>query len=100
MLFFFFKQKTAYEMRISDWSSDVCSSDLGLVAAEQHSKLTDPIDQHEWMHSSLARSQASINSKLSTGLAFLATVGSTAPFIGLFGKIGRASCRDRVCQCV
>src|SRR3546814_19714257 len=29
--FFFFKQKTAYEMRISDWSSDVCSSDLRLV---------------------------------------------------------------------
>src|SRR3546814_7390592 len=28
MIFFFFKQKTAYEMRISDWSSDVCSSDL------------------------------------------------------------------------
>src|SRR3546814_3660555 len=34
-VFFFFKQKTAYEMRISDWSSDVCSSDL-LVAAEGH----------------------------------------------------------------
>src|SRR3546814_17967950 len=30
MLVFFFKQKTAYEMRISDWSSDVCSSDLAL----------------------------------------------------------------------
>src|SRR3546814_3662080 len=30
---FFFKQKTAYEMRISDWSSDVCSSDLGADAA-------------------------------------------------------------------
>src|SRR3546814_19497416 len=30
VVFFFFKQKTAYEMRISDWSSDVCSSDLGL----------------------------------------------------------------------
>src|SRR3546814_20152700 len=29
MILFFFKQKTAYEMRISDWSSDVCSSDLG-----------------------------------------------------------------------
>src|SRR3546814_19457628 len=29
MFFFFFKQKTAYELRISDWSSDVCSSDLG-----------------------------------------------------------------------
>src|SRR3546814_4672794 len=32
-LFFFFKQKTAYEMRISDWSSDVCSSDLPVIAA-------------------------------------------------------------------
>src|SRR3546814_15844996 len=32
-VFFFFKQKTAYEMRISDWSSDVCSSDLSLIAA-------------------------------------------------------------------
>src|SRR3546814_1683744 len=31
--FFFFKQKTAYEMRISDWSSDVCSSDLGSIPA-------------------------------------------------------------------
>src|SRR3546814_19498403 len=31
---FFFKQKTAYEMRISDWSSDVCSSDLGLEIVE------------------------------------------------------------------
>src|SRR3546814_9600377 len=33
MFFFFFKQKTAYEMRISDWSSDVCSSDLGSLVA-------------------------------------------------------------------
>src|SRR3546814_8479267 len=32
VLFFFFKQKTAYEMRISDWSSDVCSSDLCLAS--------------------------------------------------------------------
>src|SRR3546814_6891630 len=32
LLFFFFKQKTAYELRISDWSSDVCSSDLALQA--------------------------------------------------------------------
>src|SRR3546814_2564529 len=33
VLFFFFKQKTAYEMRISDWSSDVCSSDLSVARA-------------------------------------------------------------------
>src|SRR3546814_6138740 len=35
IVFFFFKQKTAYEMRISDWSSDVCSSDLAARAAKQ-----------------------------------------------------------------
>src|SRR3546814_6429172 len=35
VFFFFFKQKTAYEMRISDWSSDVCSSDLAVVLARQ-----------------------------------------------------------------
>src|SRR3546814_9544090 len=35
MLFFFFKQKTAYEMRISDWSSDVCSSDLAASLARR-----------------------------------------------------------------
>src|SRR3546814_2226204 len=35
VFFFFFKQKTAYEMRISDWSSDVCSSDLQLRVVEQ-----------------------------------------------------------------
>src|SRR3546814_12437241 len=42
-MFFFFKQKTAYEMRISDWSSDVCSSDLwpGLVEAMERPDLGD-----------------------------------------------------------
>src|SRR3546814_9002578 len=36
--FFFFKQKTAYEMRISDWSSDVCSSDLGRDDGAEHER--------------------------------------------------------------
>jgi biopolymer transport protein ExbB len=61
--------------------------DDGLLAQEQHTKLTDPIDQHDWMLGSLARSQGAIVSKLSTGLALLATVGSTAPFVGLFGTV-------------
>src|SRR3546814_4486879 len=39
--FFFFKQKTAYEMRISDWSSDVCSSDLQLFLEQ----ITQPVKQ-------------------------------------------------------
>src|SRR3546814_5079736 len=38
--FFFFKQKTAYEMRISDWSSDVCSSDLLFIGAFTRSAQT------------------------------------------------------------
>src|SRR3546814_14844303 len=38
---FFFKQKTAYEMRISDWSSDVCSSDLPNAASNEHHVGTD-----------------------------------------------------------
>ena len=61
--------------------------DDGLLAQEQHNKLTDPIDQHDWMLNSLARSQGAITAKLSSGLAFLATVGSTAPFVGLFGTV-------------
>jgi len=61
--------------------------DDGLLAQEQHTKLTDPIDQHDWMLGSLSRTQGAIASKLSTGLAFLATVGSTAPFVGLFGTV-------------
>src|SRR3546814_18601788 len=39
--FFFFKQKTAYEMRISDWSSDVCSSDLPIVPPALRFRLTE-----------------------------------------------------------
>ncbi|HEX8306919.1 MAG TPA: MotA/TolQ/ExbB proton channel family protein [Allosphingosinicella sp.] len=61
--------------------------DDGIIALEQHDKLTDPIDQHDWMLNSLARSQGAITSRLSSGLAFLATVGSTAPFVGLFGTV-------------
>jgi biopolymer transport protein ExbB len=61
--------------------------DDALLAQDQHGKLTDPIDQHDWMANSLARSQGAISARLGEGLAFLATVGSTAPFIGLFGTV-------------
>ncbi|USI72635.1 MotA/TolQ/ExbB proton channel family protein [Sphingomonas morindae] len=61
--------------------------DDGLLAEEQHHLLTDPIDQHEWVQSSISRSTASIGAKLSSGLPFLATVGSVAPFVGLFGTV-------------
>src|SRR3546814_6934127 len=41
-ILFFFKQKTAYEMRISDWSSDVCSSDLQVAAAVSEGPVASP----------------------------------------------------------
>lgn len=71
------EKNTAYKQLVDD----------GLTAQEHHGKLTDPVEAHDWMHGSLARSEAAINSKLGGGLAFLATVGATAPFIGLFGTV-------------
>ena len=71
------EQRSAYRAIVDD----------ALVAQEQHDKLTDPIDRHDWMGNSLARSQGAIAARLGEGLAFLATVGSTAPFIGLFGTV-------------
>ena len=61
--------------------------DDGLAAQEQHGRLTDPVEAHDWLHGSLRRSEDVINSQLGGGLAFLATVGATAPFIGLFGTV-------------
>ncbi|PKP94194.1 MAG: flagellar motor protein MotA [Alphaproteobacteria bacterium HGW-Alphaproteobacteria-16] len=61
--------------------------DDALLAQDQYKELTDPIEAHDWLHGSLQRSQDTINSQLGGGLAFLATVGATAPFIGLFGTV-------------
>ncbi len=61
--------------------------DDGLRAQEQHTLLTDPVDQHDWALQTMSRSRAAIESKLKGGLSFLATVGSTAPFVGLFGTV-------------
>ena len=60
----------------------------GVRAASHHEgRLTDRIDLHEWITLALQRATEAVNSKLSNGLAFLATVGSTAPFVGLFGTV-------------
>ena len=61
--------------------------DDGLKAEEAHGKMTDALEAHDWLHGSLARSEATINSRLASGLPFLATVGATSPFIGLFGTV-------------
>src|SRR3546814_5578297 len=73
--FFFFKQKTAYEMRISDWSSDVCSSDLLCLAraGAGHGRTGA-----QWPSARADDRRAPLSVQ----------------------EIGRASCRERVCQYV
>jgi biopolymer transport protein ExbB len=61
--------------------------DDALAARAQHEKMTDSLEAHDWLHSSLARSEASINARLAQGLPFLATTGATAPFVGLLGTV-------------
>src|SRR3546814_6666483 len=90
LVFFFFKQKTAYEMRISDWSSDVCSSDLqcsGSLAGSMP-KVRETRRQASSLSAGL---RSSVRTLYFSGDGDVADVGH---------EIGRASCRERVCQYV
>ncbi|MGI4746806.1 MAG: MotA/TolQ/ExbB proton channel family protein [Janthinobacterium lividum] len=63
-------------------------ADTGISATEHHEgTLTESIDLNEWVTMSIQRAVETIQSRLQGGLAFLATVGSTAPFVGLFGTV-------------
>jgi biopolymer transport protein ExbB len=63
-------------------------SDTGISAGEHHEgELTENIDRNTWVTMSVERAVGEVQSRLQDGLAFLATVGSTAPFIGLFGTV-------------
>lgn len=61
--------------------------DDAVKAEDEHSKMGDSLEAHDWLHGSLARSETAINSKLAGGLPFLATTGATAPFVGLLGTV-------------
>src|SRR3546814_2420616 len=125
-IFFFFKQKTAYEMRISDWSSDVCSSDListGMVALSYQSLLTT-LNANEFLTKErtvlLARVLASSDIGLEPDILNGSKMPKSEDTVVLFAtpaadpirptpeyqlaaltlQIGRASCRERVCQYV
>ena len=62
-------------------------ADDAVKAQEDHGKMIDALESHDYMHGSLQRSEDSINAVLNGGLAFLATVGATAPFVGLLGTV-------------
>jgi biopolymer transport protein ExbB len=63
-------------------------AESGLDANEHHEgSLTENIDLNTWVTMSVQRAVDSVQNRLQDGLAFLATVGSTAPFVGLFGTV-------------
>src|SRR3546814_1188785 len=106
MCLFFFTQKTAYEMRISDWSSDVCSSDLTVDSLTFKSinlygdyGAIGSVDQPL----ALTATGGPIAVNISYGDMFLGDVSSEASGIGdqdASIPIGSATCRERVCQSV
>src|SRR3546814_2102872 len=103
VLFFFFKQKTAYEMRISDWSSDVCSSDLIAGASTTFSADVPQIfvDVDRTRAETLGLSVGQIYDAL--GAHFGSRYVNDFTLEGRVfqvNQIGRASCRERVCQYV
>src|SRR3546814_3270963 len=91
LFFVFFKQKTAYEMRISDWSSDVCSSDLVAGDRVDHRPRPDP-DRHFPALAGVGHGDLRGDpGTRDAGLLRRVRPGR---------QIGRASCRERVCQYV
>ncbi len=63
-------------------------AEQGIGASDHHEgTMVESIDKHTWISMSVDRAVGSVQSRLQDGLAFLATVGSTAPFVGLFGTV-------------
>src|SRR3546814_9563956 len=89
LFFFFFKQKTAYEMRISDWSSDVCSSDL-----TQRVRFNLDIQ--------MQAPREPLDDDVARVLSYDTVIADIRELTGRghINQIGRASCRERVCQYV
>src|SRR3546814_6642233 len=98
-MFVFFKQKTAYDMRISDWSSDVCSSDLypadPLATRDRLPILNPSLDTPRREAGDQAHRDLP-----TVGCNHEALLHRTGFLLQKCKQIGRASCRERVCQYV
>src|SRR3546814_8029329 len=93
---FFFKQKTAYDMRISDLSSDVCSSDLDLLRKYLDGHCTP--EEKGLLESWYLRYKRRDLAELTGDEKQRSLEKIRASLSGGQPKIGRASCRERVCQ--
>src|SRR3546814_5167559 len=99
--FLFFKQKTAYEMRISDWSSDVCSSDLSQrrnIARLRRIRM--PADDAERAGGAHPNTVPSISLRAVRSMPASVGCPCSSTVTTHSVEIGRASCRERVCQYV
>src|SRR3546814_8790620 len=101
MYFVFFKQKTAYEMRISDWSSDVCSSDLQRTLCIIHVQVEEfgnlgvaPHVRGDQRNIEHAQGRQDPRILIDEARRRKPDVAENVPAV----EIGRASCRERVCQ--
>src|SRR3546814_3771776 len=102
MSLFFFKQKSAYEMRISDWSSDLCSSDL-FRADEVHPIVLNNIAREARLMTDEAKMYKKIGRKFAEHGTTLHGARQYVDYKDRTihtNKLGRASSRERVCQYV
>src|SRR3546814_15680822 len=113
LVFFFFKQKTAYEMRISDWSSDVCSSDLGnyVIRWKDVPEIFSLTMHDRALQEAIHKNNSCLPPDIRRATLETAKTGLAGPEAQRSAEealaeeddeiqIGRASCRERVCQYV
>src|SRR3546814_3276122 len=101
MIFFFCKQKTAYEMRISDWSSDVCSSDLAKVHLRKAGTGTDAdVAQIKSMEDAIEKAASRPGFTVDISFVDVADADTFTADVdpSKWEAIGRAAGRERVCQ--
>src|SRR3546814_8132746 len=100
-LIYFFKQKTADELRISDWSSDVCSSDLARAGFSREYHRADPPLAQGARTQVRPRRRRHHARQYEPRPAVVGAPGARQRRLSRAGEeIGRASCRERVCQYV
>src|SRR3546814_6090642 len=97
VFFFFFKQKTAYERRISDWSSDVCSSDL-FVLKNPEALTEELIDIRHDIYAAEDYKRSVKNIMCLQDMEIRQRNLLTMEELAKIEEIGRASCRERVCK--
>src|SRR3546814_9461897 len=107
-MYFCFKHKTAYEMRISDWSSDVCSSDLkvSMIKLDPYINV-DAGTMSPFQHGEVFVTEDGAETDLDLGHYERFLRGKTTRYSNMTTgqiyrkvQIGRASCRERVCKYV